>query len=71
MEILGQFSAEINMRCGLRSLSREASAMPEIIETVVYHQDELRPDVRETARDWYRQRALAPDWFECVCEDFE
>jgi hypothetical protein len=45
--------------------------MPEIIETTVYRLNELDETARARARDWYREHALDPDWYECVFEDFE
>ncbi|WP_072386851.1 antitoxin of toxin-antitoxin stability system [Hyphomicrobium sp. CS1BSMeth3] len=45
--------------------------MPEIIETAVYHLDELSDAAEEKARAWYRAGAFDHDWFECVYEDFE
>lgn len=45
--------------------------MPEIIETTVYHLEELSEGAREKARDWYRDGALDYDWYEFVYEDFQ
>jgi hypothetical protein len=45
--------------------------MPEIIETPVYHFDELTDEAKEKARAWYRNGAFDHDWYDCVYEDFE
>jgi hypothetical protein len=45
--------------------------MPEIIETTVYRLDELSPDAKAQAREWYRDGALDHDWYAFVYEDFE
>ncbi|MCO5073854.1 MAG: antitoxin of toxin-antitoxin stability system [Rhizobiaceae bacterium] len=45
--------------------------MPEIIETIVYHLDELDDRARQKARAWYREGGFDYDWFEFVFEDFE
>lgn len=45
--------------------------MPEIIETPVYHFDELTDEAKEKARTWYRAGAFDHDWYEGVYEDFE
>ena len=45
--------------------------MPQIIETTVYHLDELPDGARDKARAWYREHIVDDDWFEFVYEDFE
>jgi hypothetical protein len=45
--------------------------MAEIIETTVYHLDELSDTAKEKARAWYRQDGPADSWYESVYEDFE
>ena len=45
--------------------------MPEIIETTVYHLDELDARAKEKARNWYREGGFDHDWFEFVFDDFE
>ena len=45
--------------------------MPQIIETTVYHLEELSDDSKEQARAWYRGIAFDDDWHEPVYEDFE
>jgi hypothetical protein len=45
--------------------------MPEIIETLVYHLDELTEAAKDKARDWYREGLIAEEWHEVVSEDFE
>ncbi|MBN9259701.1 MAG: antitoxin of toxin-antitoxin stability system [Hyphomicrobium sp.] len=45
--------------------------MPEIIETAVYHLDELEDEAREKARAWYREGAFDDDWYGSIYEDFE
>ena len=45
--------------------------MPRIVETTVFHLDELSERARETARAWYREAAAGDDWHECVFDDFE
>src|ERR1700678_3622205 len=50
---------------------KEGQAMPRIVETTVFHLDELSEKARETARAWYREAAAGDDWHECVFEDFE
>lgn len=44
--------------------------MPEVIETVVYHFDELADDVKAVARELYRELGPADGWFETVFDDF-
>jgi hypothetical protein len=45
--------------------------MPRIVETTVFHLDELSERARDAARAWYRGAAACDDWRECVFEDFE
>ncbi|WP_298281509.1 antitoxin of toxin-antitoxin stability system [Acidocella sp.] len=45
--------------------------MPEIIETTVYHLDELTDPAKDKARAWYRDGVASEDWYEFVFEDFE
>jgi len=45
--------------------------MPETIETIVYHLNELSSAATERARNWYRQDGLCYEWYEFVYEDFE
>lgn len=44
--------------------------MPEIIETAVYHLDELSDTAKEKARAWYRDSAFDHDWHDFIFEDF-
>jgi hypothetical protein len=44
--------------------------MPYIIETTVYHLNELSEAARKKARDWYRESAFYDDWYDFVYEDF-
>jgi len=45
--------------------------MPRIVETTVFHLDELPEEAKDQARSWYREIALEDDWHEPVYEDFE
>lgn len=45
--------------------------MPEIIEAIVYHLDELSDAAKDAARRWYRDGCFDSDWFEFVYDDFE
>ena len=45
--------------------------MPHIVETTVYHLNELGEGGRDKARNWYRETAFDDDWYESVYEDFE
>ena len=45
--------------------------MPRIVETTVFHLDELSEPARETARAWYREATACDDWHEFVFDDFE
>jgi hypothetical protein len=45
--------------------------MPHIVETTVYHLNELSEAGRDKARGWYRETALEDDWYDCVYDDFE
>ncbi len=45
--------------------------MPEAIETLVYHIDELDGAARETARAWFRRVGFDHDWHDAVFDDFE
>lgn len=45
--------------------------MPTVIETTVFLFEELGEAAKRSARDWYREHALDPDWHEVVFEDFE
>jgi hypothetical protein len=50
---------------------KEGQAMPRIVETTVFHLDELSEQARDTARAWYRETAPGDDWHEFVFDDFE
>ena len=50
---------------------QEGQAMPRIVETTVFHLDELSERARDAARGWYREAAACDDWHECVFDDFE
>jgi hypothetical protein len=45
--------------------------MPHIVETTVYHLNELSEAGRDKARTWYRESAFEEDWYDCIYEDFE
>ncbi len=45
--------------------------MPHIVETTVYHLNELSEAGRDKARTWYRETAFDDDWYDCIYEDFE
>ena len=45
--------------------------MPRIVETTVFHLDELSERARDAARAWYREASRCDDWHECVFDDFE
>ena len=45
--------------------------MPRIVETTVFHLDELSERARDAARAWYRETAPGDDWHEFVFDDFE
>jgi hypothetical protein len=45
--------------------------MPHIVETTVYHLNELNEAARDKARNWYREIAFEDDWYDCVYDDFE
>jgi hypothetical protein len=45
--------------------------MPQVIETTVYQLTELDDGAKQKAREWYRERAVEDDWYDCVYEDFE
>lgn len=45
--------------------------MPEVIEIIVYHMDELREAAKDKARAWYRERGFDYDWYAFSFEDFE
>jgi hypothetical protein len=53
------------------ALSFREAQMPQIIETTVYHLEELSDDAKNQARAWYREVAFDDDWYEPVYEDFE
>ena len=40
--------------------------MPRIVETTVFHLDELSEQARETARAWYREAGAYEDWHNFV-----
>lgn len=44
--------------------------MAHIIETPVYPIDELSPEARDRARNWYRTDAVPEDWYDTVLDDF-
>ena len=44
--------------------------MAHIIETPVHLIDELAPEARDRARDWYRTDAVPEDWYDVVLDDF-
>ena len=44
--------------------------MPETVEVTVYALDELGPEARGRAREWWREGALDHDWYDAVFEDF-
>lgn len=46
------------------------AAMPEIIETTVYHFHELTEGAKDEARAWYREGTCDDDWHDFVFEDF-
>ena len=45
--------------------------MPEIIETTVFHFEELADAAKENARAWYRDGGFDYDWYDTVYEDFQ
>jgi hypothetical protein len=45
--------------------------MPHIVETTVYHLNELSEAGRDKARNWYRETAFEDDWYDCIYDDFE
>jgi len=45
--------------------------MAEIIETTVFHFDELSDTAKAKARVWYREGAFDYDWYDAVYEDFQ
>ena len=45
--------------------------MSQIIETTVYHLDELPDGAKDKARAWYREHIIDDDWVEFVYDDFE
>lgn len=45
--------------------------MADIIETTVYHIDELSDAAKETARAWYRENGFDYEWYDSVYDDFE
>ena len=45
--------------------------MPEIIQTTVYHLDELSAAAKQQARAWFREGCLDDFWFEFIYDDFE
>jgi hypothetical protein len=45
--------------------------MPRIVETTVFHLDELSDGAKEQARAWYRDASAGDDWHEFVFDDFE
>jgi hypothetical protein len=44
--------------------------MPRIVETTVYHLNELSEAGRDKARSWYRESAFYEDWYHFVYDDF-
>ncbi|KFC62074.1 hypothetical protein FF80_03778 [Devosia sp. LC5] len=45
--------------------------MSKVIETTVYHLDELSDATKEKARAWYRDGGFDNDWYDAVYEDFQ
>ncbi len=45
--------------------------MPHIVETTVYHLNELSEAGRDNARTWYRETAFDDDWYDCIYDVFE
>lgn len=45
--------------------------MSKVIETTVYHLDELSGAAKEKARAWYREGGFDYDWYDAVYEDFQ
>jgi hypothetical protein len=43
--------------------------MPHTMETTVFTFDELSPEAKEKAREWYREGALDYEWYDATFED--
>jgi hypothetical protein len=55
----------------LALLLKEGRPMSRIVETTVFHLDELSDGAKVQARAWYRETDACDDWHECVFDDFE